>query len=106
MRFQENVHLKSKKKNIYIKLLTLVSTHYKKSVLFLLFTTLFRSSLGLIIVSGGYRKQMERNMERAVSRGQMVPAEFHRKKAEMLESLASGVDDGRSKTSGLTESAS
>uniref|UniRef100_A0A673LWA9 Zinc finger-containing ubiquitin peptidase 1 n=1 Tax=Sinocyclocheilus rhinocerous TaxID=307959 RepID=A0A673LWA9_9TELE len=53
--------------------------------------------------SGGYRKQMERNMERAVSRGQMVPAEFHRKKAEMLESLASGVDDGRSKTSGLME---
>lgn len=40
-------------------------------------------------------------MERAVSRGQMVPAEFHRKKAEMRESLASGMDDGRSKTSGL-----
>jgi len=39
-------------------------------------------------------------MERAVSRGQMVPAEFHRKRVEMLESLASGVDDGRSKTSG------
>ncbi|XP_026120306.1 ubiquitin carboxyl-terminal hydrolase ZUFSP-like isoform X2 [Carassius auratus] len=53
--------------------------------------------------SGGYRKQMERTMERAVSRGQMVPAEFHRKKAEMLESLASGMDDGRSKTSGLVE---
>ncbi|XP_059424097.1 zinc finger-containing ubiquitin peptidase 1-like isoform X3 [Carassius carassius] len=51
--------------------------------------------------SGGSRKQMERNMERAVSRGQMVPAEFHRKKAEMLESLASGVDDGGSTTSGL-----
>ncbi|XP_073703552.1 zinc finger-containing ubiquitin peptidase 1 [Garra rufa] len=51
--------------------------------------------------SGGYRKQIERNMERAVSRGQMVPADFHRKKAEMLESLASGVDDGRSRTSGL-----
>ncbi|XP_059424096.1 zinc finger-containing ubiquitin peptidase 1-like isoform X2 [Carassius carassius] len=49
--------------------------------------------------SGGSRKQMERNMERAVSRGQMVPAEFHRKKAEMLESLASGVDDGGSTTS-------
>uniref|UniRef100_A0A8C1L7J8 Zinc finger-containing ubiquitin peptidase 1 n=1 Tax=Cyprinus carpio TaxID=7962 RepID=A0A8C1L7J8_CYPCA len=53
--------------------------------------------------SGGYRKQMERTMERAVSRGQMVPAEFHRKKVEMLESLASGMDDGRSKTSGLVE---
>ncbi|XP_067304506.1 zinc finger-containing ubiquitin peptidase 1 [Pseudorasbora parva] len=53
--------------------------------------------------SGGYCKQMERNMERAVSRGQMVPAEFHRKRVEMLESLASGMDDGRSKTSGLME---
>lgn len=45
-------------------------------------------------------------MERAVSRGQMVPAEFHRKRVEMLESLASGVDDGRSKTSGLIGTAS
>ncbi|XP_005158410.1 zinc finger-containing ubiquitin peptidase 1 isoform X2 [Danio rerio] len=53
--------------------------------------------------SGGYRKQMERNLDRAVSRGQMLPADFHRKRAEMLESLASGVDDGRSKTSGLME---
>ncbi|MGH0146944.1 UNVERIFIED_CONTAM: hypothetical protein FKN15_009080 [Acipenser sinensis] len=39
-------------------------------------------------------------MERAVARGQMVPAEFHRRKAEMMESLALGVDDGRTKTSG------
>lgn len=53
--------------------------------------------------SGGYRKQMERNLDRAVSRGQMLPADFHRKRAEMLESLASGVDDGGSKTSGLME---
>lgn len=44
---------------------------------------------------------MERNLDRAVSRGQMLPADFHRKRAEMLESLASGVDDGGSKTSGL-----
>ncbi|MGH0149842.1 UNVERIFIED_CONTAM: hypothetical protein FKN15_043029 [Acipenser sinensis] len=40
-------------------------------------------------------------MERAVARGQMVPAEFHRRKAEMMESLALGVDDGRTKTSGV-----
>ncbi|XP_072525563.1 zinc finger-containing ubiquitin peptidase 1 isoform X2 [Salminus brasiliensis] len=53
--------------------------------------------------SGGYRRQMERNMERAVSRGQMNPAEFHRKRAEMMESLASGVDDGRSRTAGVLE---
>ncbi|KAJ8411523.1 hypothetical protein AAFF_G00163310 [Aldrovandia affinis] len=51
--------------------------------------------------SGGYRRQMERSLERAVSRGHMVPAEFHRKRAEVMESLASGVDDGRTRTSGL-----
>ncbi|KAG5856919.1 hypothetical protein ANANG_G00013020 [Anguilla anguilla] len=50
---------------------------------------------------GGYRRQIERNMEKAVSRGHMVPAEFHRKRAEVMESLASGVDDGRTRTSGL-----
>ncbi|KAJ8290912.1 hypothetical protein GJAV_G00019120 [Gymnothorax javanicus] len=50
---------------------------------------------------GGYRKQMERNMEKAVSRGHMGPAEFHRKRAEVMESLASGVDDGKTRTSGL-----
>ncbi|XP_062843799.1 zinc finger-containing ubiquitin peptidase 1 isoform X2 [Trichomycterus rosablanca] len=50
---------------------------------------------------GGYRKQMERNMERAVSRGHMTPSEFHRKRVEMMETLASGVDDGRTRTSGL-----
>ncbi|XP_041109152.1 zinc finger-containing ubiquitin peptidase 1 isoform X3 [Polyodon spathula] len=51
--------------------------------------------------SGGYKQQHIRNMERAVSRGQMVPAEFHRRKAEMMESLASGADDGRTRTSGV-----
>ncbi|KAK1170412.1 hypothetical protein AOXY_G7252 [Acipenser oxyrinchus oxyrinchus] len=51
--------------------------------------------------SGGYKQQHIRNMERAVAQGQMVPAEFHRRKAEMMESLALGVDDGRTKTSGV-----
>ncbi|XP_036395261.1 zinc finger-containing ubiquitin peptidase 1 [Megalops cyprinoides] len=51
--------------------------------------------------SGGYRKQIEKNLERAVSRGHMAPAEFHRKRAEVMESLASGIDDGRTRTSGL-----
>ncbi|XP_040900991.1 zinc finger-containing ubiquitin peptidase 1 isoform X2 [Toxotes jaculatrix] len=50
---------------------------------------------------GGYRKQMERTMERAVARGLMAPAEFHCKRAEMMESLASGVDDGRTRTQGV-----
>lgn len=51
--------------------------------------------------TGGYRKQVERNMERAVARGYMMPADFHRKRAELMENLATGVDDGRSRTSGL-----
>lgn len=50
---------------------------------------------------GGYSRQMERTMERAVARGLMAPAEFHCKRAEMMESLASGVDDGRTRTQGM-----
>ncbi|XP_076838247.1 zinc finger-containing ubiquitin peptidase 1 [Brachyhypopomus gauderio] len=50
---------------------------------------------------GGYRRQVEKSMERAVSRGHMTPSDFHRKRVEMMESLASGVDDGRTRTTGL-----
>ncbi|XP_045082099.1 zinc finger-containing ubiquitin peptidase 1-like isoform X2 [Coregonus clupeaformis] len=50
---------------------------------------------------GGYRRQMERTMEKAVSRGVMVPADFHNKRAEMMEALASGVDDGKTRTQGV-----
>lgn len=49
---------------------------------------------------GGYCKQMERAMERAVASGLMAPVEFHCKRAEMMESLASGLDDGTTKTCG------
>lgn len=51
--------------------------------------------------SGGYSRQVERTMEKAVARGLMGPAEFHSKRAELLESLASGVDDGRTRTQGV-----
>ncbi|KAM9352863.1 LOW QUALITY PROTEIN: zinc finger-containing ubiquitin peptidase 1 [Symphorus nematophorus] len=50
---------------------------------------------------GGYSRQMERTMERAVARGHMASAEFHCKRAEMMESLASGLDDGRTRTQGV-----
>lgn len=53
--------------------------------------------------SGGYKQQQLRNMEIEVSRGRMHPFEFHRRKADMLESLANGVDDGKTKTSGIIE---
>nr|XP_057909875.1 zinc finger-containing ubiquitin peptidase 1 isoform X2 [Doryrhamphus excisus] len=50
---------------------------------------------------GGYRTQMERTMERDVARGVMAPAEYHCKRVELMESLASGVDDGRTRTQGV-----
>ncbi|XP_035019759.1 zinc finger-containing ubiquitin peptidase 1 isoform X3 [Hippoglossus stenolepis] len=50
---------------------------------------------------GGYRRQLESTMERAVAKGLMAPSEFHCKRAEMMESLASGVDDGRTRTQGV-----
>lgn len=49
---------------------------------------------------GGYRRQTERTMERAVARGLLTPADFHCRRAEMMESLASGVDDGTTRTQG------
>lgn len=39
-------------------------------------------------------------MEREVDRGRMQPFEYHKRKADMMESLASGIDDGKTKTSG------
>ncbi|XP_078398358.1 zinc finger-containing ubiquitin peptidase 1 isoform X2 [Cetorhinus maximus] len=50
---------------------------------------------------GGYKQQIMHNMERAVARGQMNPAEYHRRRAEVMETLVVGEDDGRTRTSGL-----
>ncbi|XP_024857824.1 zinc finger-containing ubiquitin peptidase 1 isoform X4 [Kryptolebias marmoratus] len=47
---------------------------------------------------GGYRRQTERSMEKAVAQGLLTPADFHWKRAEMMESLASGVDDGATRS--------
>ncbi|XP_055289035.1 zinc finger-containing ubiquitin peptidase 1 isoform X2 [Moschus berezovskii] len=52
--------------------------------------------------SGGYKQQQLRNMEIEVNRGRMHPSEFHRRKADMMESLAIGIDDGKTKTSGMS----
>lgn len=42
-------------------------------------------------------------MEREVNRGRMHPSEFHKRRADMMESLAIGIDDGKTKTSGECE---
>ncbi|KAM7171901.1 zinc finger-containing ubiquitin peptidase 1 isoform 1-T1 [Macrochelys suwanniensis] len=53
--------------------------------------------------SGGYKQQSLKNMEREVARGRMQPSEYHKRRADMMESLAFGVDDGKTKTSGVIE---
>ncbi|KAL1770303.1 zinc finger protein with UFM1-specific peptidase domain protein [Sigmodon hispidus] len=53
--------------------------------------------------SGGYKQQQLRHMEIEVIRGRMHPSEFHSRKADMMESIAIGVDDGKTKTSGIIE---
>lgn len=53
--------------------------------------------------SGGYRQQQLRYMEMEVNRGRMHPSEFHSRKADMMESIAIGIDDGKTKTSGIIE---
>ncbi|XP_037014017.2 zinc finger-containing ubiquitin peptidase 1 isoform X2 [Artibeus jamaicensis] len=53
--------------------------------------------------SGGYKQQQLQSMEREVNRGRMPPSEFHRRKADMMESLAVGIDDGKTRTSGIVE---
>ncbi|XP_032130862.1 zinc finger-containing ubiquitin peptidase 1 isoform X3 [Sapajus apella] len=53
--------------------------------------------------SGGYKRQQLQNMEIEVNRGRMPPSEFHIRKADMMESLAIGIDDGKTKTSGIIE---
>ncbi|XP_039236058.1 zinc finger-containing ubiquitin peptidase 1 isoform X2 [Pipra filicauda] len=53
--------------------------------------------------SGGYKQQFLKNMEREVDRGRMQPFEYHKRKADMMESLAFGLDDGKTRTSGVIE---
>ncbi|XP_075001827.1 zinc finger-containing ubiquitin peptidase 1 isoform X2 [Calonectris borealis] len=53
--------------------------------------------------SGGYKQQFLKNMEREVDRGRMQPFEYHKRKADMMECLAFGIDDGKTKTSGVIE---
>ncbi|KYO18890.1 zinc finger with UFM1-specific peptidase domain protein isoform A [Alligator mississippiensis] len=53
--------------------------------------------------SGGYKQQFLKNMEREVNRGRMQPFEYHKRKTDMMESLAFGVDDGKTKSSGVIE---
>ncbi|KAH0622253.1 hypothetical protein JD844_024392 [Phrynosoma platyrhinos] len=49
--------------------------------------------------SGGYKQQSLKNMEKDVAFGRMQPSEYHKRKVDMMESLAFGIDEGKTKTS-------
>uniref|UniRef100_A0A8D0HFP7 Zinc finger-containing ubiquitin peptidase 1 n=1 Tax=Sphenodon punctatus TaxID=8508 RepID=A0A8D0HFP7_SPHPU len=53
--------------------------------------------------TGGYKQQSLRSLEKEVYTGRMLPSEYQRRKADMMESLALGLDDGKTKTSGVIE---
>ena len=47
-----------------------------------------------------YRKQYERNLERAVASGDLTVVEFHERKNGFKQADARGIDDGSSYTKG------
>ncbi|KAL8186436.1 UNVERIFIED_CONTAM: Zinc finger-containing ubiquitin peptidase 1 [Gekko kuhli] len=53
--------------------------------------------------SGGYKQQALQNMEKEVALGRMLPSEYHKRKADLLEALAFGFEIGKTRTSGITE---
>lgn len=49
---------------------------------------------------GGYKNQSLKHMQQEVAWGRMQPSEYHKRKADLMESLAFGIDDMETKTSG------
>ena len=47
-----------------------------------------------------FNKQSEKNMERAVTNGQMSISDYYNRKTELQQASISGVDDGHSCTKG------
>ncbi|XP_022107620.1 zinc finger with UFM1-specific peptidase domain protein-like [Acanthaster planci] len=52
---------------------------------------------------GSYKQQSEKDLETAVVRGQITVTDYNQRKTSLQRSLAVGVDDGKSRTSGLVQ---
>ena len=52
---------------------------------------------------GNFRAQSEKALRVAVSKGELSIPDFYEKKAEMVASVKSGLDDGSSLTPRITE---
>ncbi|CAL1544796.1 unnamed protein product [Lymnaea stagnalis] len=53
--------------------------------------------------NGGYKKQYEQNLERAVVKGELSVAEFHDEMRKLSHQIIKGVDDGSTRIQGLIE---
>uniref|UniRef100_S4RPU1 Zinc finger containing ubiquitin peptidase 1 n=1 Tax=Petromyzon marinus TaxID=7757 RepID=S4RPU1_PETMA len=51
---------------------------------------------------GGFARQAQRSLERDMERGVISPLELHERRAQLLEGLADGRDNGNTRTAGLT----
>lgn len=47
-----------------------------------------------------YRRQFEQNLDKAMTRGKMSPADYHKQKLLMVETEMQGVDSGSTRTQG------
>ncbi|XP_038077960.1 zinc finger-containing ubiquitin peptidase 1-like [Patiria miniata] len=52
---------------------------------------------------GSHKQQSEQDLEKAVTRGQITVSDYNQRKTSLKRSLAVGVDDGKSRTSGLIQ---
>ena len=52
-------------------------------------------------VNSNFKKQLEKDMEQAVSKGQMSVADYYIWKQELITANTTGIDDGHSCTKGL-----
>ncbi len=50
--------------------------------------------------SSGYQEQSETALERAVARGEISVADYHQQRGRIVQVMATGMDDGRSRTRG------
>ncbi|XP_061430905.1 zinc finger-containing ubiquitin peptidase 1 isoform X1 [Lethenteron reissneri] len=51
---------------------------------------------------GGFARQAQRSLQRDMERGAISPLELHERRAQLLQGLADGRDDGNTRTAGLT----
>ena len=64
------------------------------------FPLCYQAQYGMDESSGGYQKQSESALEKAVARGQMSISDYHQQRGRIKQIVATGIDSGQSRTEG------